>query len=548
MNQLCDRFKGLQIAQPQQETAWVKSLNLTYGTKNSFLNGHKVVTIEGDMIHYTLRCREVEERASRDYKDGVPNYVVASMSFVVSDRPRVKGGYHGRRVITVPVKFNEQTITHVTSVYPFNEKTAEPKKYSRSAEFLADLKEDSPATKQGRIEEYYKKGTNTFSDCYHHSERALWGALKKPTMIDALVEGIVSQMLLQARNTNPKADRIKVYAAVLDFHSTRYMCSECAPASFGFQKKQGTFIKRLEEALGKYFTLSPKNGLTLCTRVSADDEGKQSPVEAAEHRDYWRYTDIHEIRTTNKSLVLQRDDRRTQQDVKPHGVFVSSEEINPPLPVYLTPRKDNPLASIKLTEPNKQFNQHSLAIVKQVQEIINTIDKSQNFDDKLKLVQEAYRLQPGNINVIINYYNVLIRHNQQIASLEFLRKAQRHYVQHNGRESNNYKILRHALVSIFKSAFSCAFSNNSNEFTEQVDKLQWLNELTEDDFALFYFLRGLYARSNRREDDAKSDFEIAQKRLTQEDFATPQDFQEITGHLVRLLKEAGAFRLCDFIQ
>lgn len=518
------------------EKGWVKSFDVIYGTKNPDLNSHKVVTIEGDNIHYALRCRENEERSSRDYKDGVPNYVVASMSFVVSDRPRVKGGHHGRRVITVPVKFKAQNITHVTDVYKFDQKITEPRKYSRSSEFLNDLIEDSPADRKTRIEGYYNKGTNSFSDSYHHSERAMWGALKTPEVIQALVEGILSQMPPQARNDNPLANRIKIYSAVLDAHSTRYMCFECEPASHGFQRKQGKFMVRLQAALSTYFTLSPKNGVTLFTRVSAEDESRQSPQELESHHNYWRTRNIKEIRGKNISLVLLRDDRKTQKDVKPYSVFVSSEKINPPLPVFLTHRKDNPLSTIKLTDANQQFNAHSIAIVQQVQSCIDKIAKSTNFAEKLQLVKEAYALQPNNINVLINYYNVLYQNNYQIESLEFLRKAQAYYIQQNEQGHANYKIFRHVLVGIFKNAFFCACGDNHKYFIEKASALECLEQLSERDFPLFYFLRGMYFTLTERQDQARDDYEIAYKRLSQDDFANPQDFAEIMGYLKTLIE------------
>lgn len=545
MNDLCANIAQLQLAevppalappvQQVNETAWVKSFDVVYGTKNPLLNAHKIVTIEGDNIHYALRCRENEERASRDYKDGVPNYVVASMSFVVSDRARVKGGHHGRRVITVPVKFKALHITHVTHVYEFDQKTLEPKKYSRSSEFLKDLVEDSPTSKKERIEGYYYKGTNSFSDSYHHSERALWGALKTPEVIQSLVEGILSQMPLQATNANPLADRIKIYSAVLDAHSTRYMCFECEPASYGFQRKQGKFMVRLQAALSAYFTMSPKNGVTLFTRVSAEDESRQSPKELESHQDFWRNRNVQEIRGKNISLVLQRDDRKTQKDVKPYSVFVSSEKINPPLPVFLTHRKDNHCATIQLTDANQQFNNHSIAIVRQVQACIEKIAKSTSFAEKLQLVKEAYALQPNSINVIINYFNILSQNGLQLESLEFLRKAQVYYLQQNESEHANYKIFRHILVGIFKKAFIVANSDNYKPFVDQASKLECLESLTERDFPLFYFLRGLYFVLTERQDQARGDFEVAYKRLTIDDFANPQDFEEIMGNLKMLI-------------
>lgn len=545
MNDLCANIAQLQLAevppalvqpvQPVHETAWVKSFDMVYGTKNPLLNSHKIVALEGDNIHYALRCRENEERASRDYKDGVPNYVVASMSFVVSDRPRVKGGHHGRRVITVPVKFKALHITHVTHVYEFDQKTVEPKKYSRSSEFLKDLVEDSPAAKKERIETLYNKGTNSFSDSYHHSERALWGALKTPEVIQSLVEGILSQMPLQARNNDPLADRIKIYSAVLDAHSTRYMCFECEPASYGFQRKQGKFMVRLQAALSAYFTMSPKNGVTLFTRVSAEDESRQSPKELGSHYDFWRNRNVQDIRGKNISLVLQRDDRKTQKDVKPYSIFVSSEKINPPLPVFLTHRKDNALATIQLTDANQQFNSHSVALVRQVSACIEKIGKSTNFAEKLQLVKEAYLLQPNNINVIIVYFNILFQSGLQLESLEFLRKAHAYYLQQNEPEHANCKILRHNLAGVCKNAFIVASGDNHTYFVEQASNLECLESLTERDFPLFYFLRGLYFALTKRQDQARGDFEVAYKRLTIDDFANPQDFAEIMGNLKILI-------------
>lgn len=61
-------------------SAWVKSFNLTYQSSKK----HKNVLIEGDDLHFKLRCLENHERESRDYSGPLPNYVVANIGFVIT--------------------------------------------------------------------------------------------------------------------------------------------------------------------------------------------------------------------------------------------------------------------------------------------------------------------------------------------------------------------------------------------------------------------------------------------------------------------------------
>ncbi len=535
ITELSGAFANLLVADVN-ESAWVKSFDVVYGTKNPDLHSYKEVTIEGDNIHFALRCRENEERASRDYNGGVPNYVVASMSFVVSDRPRMKGGSHGRRVITVPVKFNAQNTSHVTSVYTFDQQTVAPKKYKRSTAFLQDLLQDCSADKQARVTQYYNKGNNSFSDSYHHSERALWGALKMPAMIQSLVDGLLSQLPTSARNENPLADRVKVYSAVLDLHSTRYMCFECEPSSFIFQKKQGKFMGRLQDALNRYFTLSPKNGLTLFTRVSAEDNGKRSRKQLADHQNVWRDRKICHIRGKNISLVLQRDDRTTAQgQPNPYGTFVSSERMNAALPVFLAKRRDNASVALELTSSNRVFNTRVSENVQYVNDLLGKIKASQDPLQKLELSKQAYQMMPDDINILITSFNVLDDCKMHVESLDFIRKAQQYYLDHNDAMNPNYQIFRQLLAKIFKNIF-ISLGGNDEALIEKIGKLECLEELNERDCPLFYYLRGLHLLFTKDRQSAIRDFERVLKSVRPEDFQSMEDFTDTVANLKSLVK------------
>lgn len=526
MQQLTTLFANTHIAtQSGNTTSWVKSLNLLYGTKSPE-KSYKQVEVDGDVIHEILRGRENLERESRDHNGSVPNYVVASISFVVTDRPHVKGGAHGRKVITIPIKYNTQEISHVSTVYNFDEKATtvtpqnnKPPKsrtYKRSSEFKAHLLEDSPQDRQARVANYYAKGTNSFSDSYHHSERALWGVLKKAETIQDLVNKIFSTLGFAP----------KVYAAVLDLHSTRYMCAECEPSSFCFQKKKGTFLSRLEEAINQRFMLSKTKGLTFCTRVSAEDNSKRSLKQMSDHSEYWADKNIKHLRNSALNLILQRDDRTTNPGAKLYGTFVSSERLNEPQAVYLTKHRANPSVALEITASNKSFVQHiaeNKMVVAQILQQI-TIHRQQGRDkqERIELAKKAYELCPGDIAVLVACYNAFYENDKFIDSLRYCRSVYRQLINANNRYTTDWAgYVNTNALQVIELLYDGGVITD-----EQASILSWLETLDDFDIPQIYCVRAVYLLELKQFEESHDDFHKALQLLKVDRFLTEDEKRE----------------------
>lgn len=449
---------------------------------------------------------KTKKRESRDYKNGVPNYVVACLTFVVTDRAHAKGGHHGRRVVKVPIKFNGQAVTHVTTVYPFTEKVKQKKTYSRSPDFKADLISDSPAEKHERIQEYYGKGTNSFSDSYHHSERALWAALRKPEMLMQIVEALFTKTVKGA----------KVYCAVLDLHSTRYLCSECEPSCHIVQKKMGKFFVELTKQLQARFALSEKNGLTLLTRVSAEDEGKRSRKIAQNHVEFWRNRDIHQVRQQRINLILQRDDRTTGAGAvhaASYGLFVSSQKLNAPQPVYIAHRTDNATSALELTASCAQFMQHIQENVQHVKDLLAECAKVRMAagDPAIcnGLLERAYALRPDDLAVWIEQFNVFEYSKRIIEKLDLCIRIFKRVLQEQGAQARDTKFLHGRFHGCFVEAYELLFAGNA-EAQEHIKRSKTFLDLHESDFFQLYLLRSLYFA---KEGDQKAALRDAEKAL-----------------------------------
>lgn len=469
---------------PTVELSWVKSLDLIYGTKDPRTKPHKVASVDGDRLHYELRCLENQERASRDHNGSVPNYVVAALTFVISDRPHVKNGAHGRRVVTVPIRYNNQATTHVTDVFLFDEVVKEKKSYKRSSKFTQQLLEDSPADKRPDIVLYKNKATNTFSDRYHHSERAFWGALRT----DALVQQIASELLKKIDPLGLGTVGTKIYCAIFDFHSTRYLCHNCEPSSFEFQKPTGNFLERLQRVLGATCVFSQKRGITLLTRVSAEDEGGRKRPDT--HAEFWRDRNIRQIRSQALNLVLQRDDRLTNASgvlEGQFGLFVSNQKLQPAQAVYIVARRDNPTTALELTSSNKAWLTHIAENEQHVRDILKEVRalwmQGGDLNRALELVEKAYQLAPDLIDVWCDYYEVLVRAKNFVGALEF---ALRVYNKSQDRRVANE--WNKAFVKCYEEVMLALADGDAATFK----RMKPLLIEREDDRVEFLLLRALY--------------------------------------------------------
>lgn len=391
---------------------WVKSFNVTYQSTKKYKN----VLVEGDDIHFKLRCLENHERESRDYSGTIPNYVVANIGFVISDRVHEgKEGHHGRRFVSFPVKFGNQTFTQVNDTYTFDEK-ADDGKTPRSREFKEDLIAESSADKKSAIERDYKSSGPNFVQSYHHSERALWKSLKKSGALDSIFAEL--EKVLDKDG--------KVYCMVLDLHSTRYMCSNCEPSSYIVQQKLKAKFE--ERFAGKYKT--SEKGFFTFSRVSAEEKSKRSQKNDSDHREKCTET-VQELRDKNLNVVFQRDDRSTKSYKKimeAHGFFVSAdtERLNSPRSFYVSQRMDANSSTVALTRQNSSFGTFAKEDAKKVGALLKQIDKlrkARKFEEARQCVEEALQIEPENPQVVCFYSIVLIDTHRFMEALPFAVKA-----------------------------------------------------------------------------------------------------------------------------
>ncbi|CAM4500862.1 MAG: hypothetical protein LEGION0403_FIIPPAGN_01806 [Legionella sp.] len=437
---------------------WVESFDLFYGSKKA----HKIVKVEGDNLHFQLRKLENEERESRDYgtTNTIPNYVVANIGFVVTDRPHQKEGPHARKFLTFPIKYESQYISHVTTVYDFDEITGNGLKFERSSVFLTSLLRHSPTHTHNDINTYYKKGTNTFTQNYHHSERALWGALERPEMIQWIVSTLDNELFSYSQ----KEKGYKVYCVTLDLHSTRYLCAHCEPSSFAFQKRTGSFLKTLADALTeKQYKLPAMNNLTLFSRVSAEDKGGRAKTPY--HASLLETQDIREIKKKRENIVLQRDDRETRASKKvmnQYGLFVSSKKTNIPLSQYVTRRNDCPILRIEMSSQNNRMRMSVTELVQQAHNLYTQCECQQ----ALSLVKEAYEFEPEN-QWVLYWYDFLLKASNSSA-FEILRIAKLWYECDQKNHTNNDLIYLNFISARVKAGDQLSQKLFSDESLENI--------------------------------------------------------------------------------
>lgn len=504
VNALLGQLERVKLDGVPNQMAWVQSFDLVYGTKHPDKNPHKVALVDGDREHYCLRVIENQERESRDFNGSVPNYVVASISFVVSDRGHIKGGPHGRKVVTIPIKFKEQAVSHVTSVYTFDDTVQQKRTYKRSAQFKEDLLADSPAEKAERINTYYNKATNTFSDTYHHSERALWRALREPEMVQKIVAELFKKT--HPLGVDVTAHKVKVYSAIIDLHSTRYLCSECEPSCFLFQKKLGKFSEGLQGVLRQQFMVSQQHGLTLATRVSCEDKGKRSLKLLQDHVAFWPNRDVRVLRSSPVSLILQRDDRTAGADVErggQYGLFVSSQKVNTPQPVYIAKRRDAPYTALELTDTHKQFMQNIAENRQYVKDLLAQARATQN----LAFIEKAYGVSPDDLNVWIEHYNIVKGKQESVEAFRLSVTIFKRLAREYGPDHYHTKQWAEQLNNCFLVVYEA-------ELVDWVATDTQFIELNDSDPFQLYLLRALYYANTGDKQAAIQDLKKAHSAIS----------------------------------
>ncbi len=399
---------------PKDEQRWVKSFDLVYESKYPEKK-HKFVKVEGDDLHLKLRTIENHERESRDYQGDVPNYVVANIGFVISDRQYEKRvSQHGRKFVSFPVKFGDKNFVQINDVYPPDGKTEDGKK-DRSSELQEDLNESLPHKSKSITRDYNSSG-GIFEQFYYHSERVLWKALKNPDTINTVIT--------QLEEVLPENG--KVYCMVLDLHSSRYMCANCEPSSYIAQQKLGS---KFEAGLrDKNYTIA-KNKLFTVSRVSAEVKKKCRQVTEAGHGEKSEKT-IKQLRRDGRSVVFQRDDRASSSYktiLGKYGIFTSGNSgVNVPRAFYASQRKDVGGAELEVTGFNKILIRDT-SEVKRLIEIYDEKTKKNRRPEAREAIQKAFDINPDD-KVVLNRLSIVYLNDKKfLEALPFAKRAYEKY-------------------------------------------------------------------------------------------------------------------------
>lgn len=201
------------------------NLDLCYGSKNG--KPHKTCVVPDrwekldaeDGLNLTLHQRLAIAEAFLSSQttspqqifdaDSVNNHVTANIGFVVSTKPHAKGGDHGRKFITIPLI----DLTYLTIRY----KPANPDQERQ------------------------------------HSEEGLYYYLSLPENLTRIIHSLWYDFGITKGH--------KIYAIVLDLHSTNAMCRDCEDTTYRLQASHSNgwpFVATLEQLLQQCGYILPK--------------------------------------------------------------------------------------------------------------------------------------------------------------------------------------------------------------------------------------------------------------------------------------------------
>jgi hypothetical protein len=197
---------------------------------------HKIVNIEGKNTHARLNLtirkmvNQIDVKSYSVNLDDKTNYLVADIGFVVSTEKHEQNGNHDRKFISMPINVPSQ---------------------KEEEEYIETQKEVKDSQRRS------------------HSEQAVIQFLKTDTFFQSLLD------FFNKENVKPG---YKVYAIVLDMHSTHTMCNHSANETYDAcektvlieQKNPQLLRENLQEKLRDEGFIIPGKSLRMISRVSAD--------------------------------------------------------------------------------------------------------------------------------------------------------------------------------------------------------------------------------------------------------------------------------------
>lgn len=294
---------------------------------------NKQVNIPCDIIHAQLKLAENTAREALLARD--PEYkgnlATANIGFVVSSHPYdAAHKTHGRHFITVPLHFavdwddpnkkhfltaqirdlwgdDETTVATETKGGKDINKKRNPmqlKRQERANRYASKDGLNFDSSYDGYdFSKYYQSAGPKLENDFHHSEQTIYEILENPDAISYYINNF-----LRAYKVKPGD---KVYAIILDIHTTRYMCQGCAGRAYAIAHYPGRgLLVKWEKKLLSLGYRVPKTGLRMAIRVTG--EGPAHHQDTLHARNYKKQLSIWTLnpgRQNINSIVMEADAR-----------------------------------------------------------------------------------------------------------------------------------------------------------------------------------------------------------------------------------------------
>lgn len=270
---------------------WSENLDVKYKSKKP---EKETTIVRGNTIHRVLSSNQTyidsnynppisyDTQSRSDVSKTKTNYVTASLTFVVSDGPYEKGKSK-RKTLQVAID------TNLIGGIEISCNSIDDKEIKRNL-YLSEV-----ATKDAAPDTVLKI-LETEATWFRHSEQLLFALLARNNVVNNIAEQLKKEV----------GENHKLYAIVLDYHTTKYSCGRCISTTYAFHHAHNLklpfgFAHALTSLLGVNY--KPKSGIRMLTRVSARDPYGTSRKTQSEHK-----TKLFNLNTP-ESTILMRDSK-----------------------------------------------------------------------------------------------------------------------------------------------------------------------------------------------------------------------------------------------
>lgn len=247
----CDLFPLLSEIQDVGRMVKEKLKNITEEKEKKRVERRMACKENKDVKESSTKKRKRADNSKNDkLKDDSVNVVVPVLCFVVTTKPHIKGGDHGR--VFVPVSFDLSRHVH-----DLLSKDLEDGIFTGSDEYFYNAARrdyhHGCALIWGAKGDEYKNEIASFkpvqkSNLLHHSERVLFEALRKG--VKDIVRNFKRALARQLNLEKLEQGEYKIYSLSLLLYSTNSVCDYCGPSIVSLQNShEDGFLKLLIEEL-----------------------------------------------------------------------------------------------------------------------------------------------------------------------------------------------------------------------------------------------------------------------------------------------------------